>query len=83
MTVMSKIGRLSVKLARESYFGPALMKQCTVFGCQDKPPLPKDDVENLKKMLLSLYPQFRGTPLEFEPAWKTCVDSINHACFTL
>ena len=41
--------RLVCKLARESYFGPAVMQRSTVYGCQDKPPLPKDKLEKLKK----------------------------------
>ena len=77
---LSSIGRLSVRLAYESYFGKQLMTNSTVFGHNDKPPLPRDLVFELKKKLLSLHPQFRSTPIEFEPYWSKCVAAINHSC---
>ena len=83
MMPLSKIGRLAVKLARESFFGEELMKSSTVFGCQDKPALPKEKLGELKLFLIEQNPQFRRAPEEFEPFWKTCVDSINHACANL
>ena len=46
MTTISKLGRLAVKLARESFFGPEIMEKCTVFGCTDKPPLPRDKLDD-------------------------------------
>lgn len=76
----SHIGRLAVRLARESYFGKEEMKKCTVFGCQDKPALPRDTVEKLKMKVLSLFPQFAAAPHEFEPLWSKCVGAINHHC---
>ena len=78
---LSNVGRLSVKLAIEAYFGIELMKKSTVYGCSDKPSLPKDRVDQLKKKLVSIH--FRATPIEFEPYWKLCADAINHACSTL
>jgi hypothetical protein len=75
--------RLAVKLAREAYFGTQLMKKSTVYGCTNKPPLPKEDVENLKKFLFSLFPEMRQCPWEFEEKWKRCTDAINHACAIL
>ena len=46
---LSSIGRLSVRLAYESYFGKQLMTTSTVFGHNDKPTLPRDLVFELKK----------------------------------
>ena len=83
MTPLSKTGSLACKLAREAYFGSAVMQRSTVYGCQDKPPLPKDKLEKFKKTLFSLHPEFRSSPQEFEPIWKTATDAINHACSSL
>ncbi len=47
--LVNLIGRLAVKLGRESFFSPQLMLECIVFGHNNKPPLPKDAVEQLKK----------------------------------
>ena len=80
---LSKIGRLSVKLARESFFGCELMKSSTVFGCSDKPPLPRKKLEELKQFLIQQHPNFRSLPIEFESHWKVCIDAINHACATV
>ena len=75
---LANIGRLAVRLACESYFGKDLLKKCTVVGCNDKPALPKHLVLDLKAKLLSIHPQFRTTPVEFEPFWCKCVGAINH-----
>ena len=83
MTPLSKTGSLACKLAREAYFGAAVMQRSTVYGCQDKPPLPKDKLEKIKKTLFSLHPEFRSSPQEFEPIWKTATDAINNACSSL
>ena len=77
---LANIGRLSVRLATESYFGTELMKKCTVFGCNDKPSLPKEVVFEMKRKLLTLHPQFRSTPLEFEVYWAKSIAAINHCC---
>ena len=60
-----------------------LMICCTVNGCTNKPALPKDRLDDLKKKLISLHPEFRNTPVEFGTHWKGCTDAINHACSTL
>ena len=72
------IGRLAVRLSCESYFGPELLKKSTVVGCNNKPPLPREKVMQLKMKLLSLFPQFLSSPVEFEPMWSKCVAAINH-----
>ena len=77
---LANIGRLSVRLATESYFGTELMKKCTVFGCNNKPSLPKEVVFEMKRKLLALHPQFRSTPLEFEVYWAKSIAAINHCC---
>ncbi len=76
---LSNIGRLSVRLAQEAYFGTEMMERCTVLGCNNKPPLPRDKVFQLKSKVLSLFPQFISAPLEFEPQWSKCIGAINHS----
>ena len=76
---LSNIGRLTVKLGREAYFGQELMTKCTAYGYKDLPALPKDRLLQLKHKLLSLHPQFLNSPVEFESYWKTAMDSLNHA----
>ena len=75
---ISRAGRLAVRLACESYFGPQVLKRCTVYGQKDKDALPKDKVLELKNKILSLHPQFISSPIEFEPVWTKCVGAINH-----
>ena len=53
---VSNIGRLAVRLACESYFGKELLMKSTVYGCQDKPPLPKEEMAKLKYKLISIHP---------------------------
>ena len=77
---LASAGRLAVRLSCESYFGKELLKKCTVIGCNDKPPLPKEKVAELKTKMLSLFPQFLSSPVEFEPIWTKCVAAINHCC---
>jgi hypothetical protein len=72
-----------VKLAREVYFGEEMMKASTVYGSTGKLALPKNKVDELKKYLISLFPEFRHNGLAFEDKWKKCTDAINHACVAL
>ena len=77
------MGCAGTRLSCEAYFGNELLKQCTVVGCNNKPPLPKQNILELKSKLLSLFPQFIASPLEFEPLWSKCVGAINHYCAKL
>ena len=49
---LSRVGALSAKLAREVYFGKNIMSKCTVYGCRDRPPLPKAQLEKMKIFLI-------------------------------
>ena len=73
---------LAVRLSCEAYFGKELLKKCTVIGCNNKPHLPREKVAELKSKILSLFPQFLSSPVEFEPTciWTKCVAAINHCC---
>ena len=75
---LSRIGAMSAKLAREFYFGKNLMARSTVYGCRDRPPLPKQQVEQLKVFLMNTF-KFNKGP-DFESHWRYCIDAINHSC---
>lgn len=77
---VSKAGTLAVKLAKEAYFGKALMKQSTVHGNRNLPALPHSKLMELKSVMKSV---LRYSDCEFEHVWKLCEDAIGHACRTL
>ena len=79
---INHIGRLVVKLAQEAYFGKELLRKCTVYGYQDKPPLPQPIVESLKRQLYNIH-RAKIAPHEFELYWGKCVGAINHHCSNL
>lgn len=79
----SKIGTLAVKLARESFFGQAVLGKCTVAGCRDLPGLPTGEVQKLKKYLFNLFPKYKSNPVGFELLWSNCVASINQCAKTI
>jgi hypothetical protein len=71
---------LAQKLAKEAYFGEAIMVQCTVVGDRDLPGLPVEELRQLKQKLLSIFSQYWKSPFEFEAQWKSAIDSIGQAC---
>ena len=79
----TKLSSLAVKLARESFFGEAVMSESTVYGARDKKQLPSEKVLQLKETLLNLCPQYKYHPHQFEPIWNKSCDAINHACAKL
>ena len=76
----SKAGTLAQKLAKEAFFGEAVMVECTVHGCRDHPGLPTAKLHQLKSTIQSLFPQYWTSPVEMESIWGSCVDSIGQAC---
>lgn len=76
----SKVGTLSVKLARQAFFGDHVMKQCTVQGVRDFPGLPSSELGELKQTIFQLFPHYWSNPSEFESVWSTCIESIGQAC---
>ena len=79
-----KIPTLSVRLAKESFFGKEIMKLCTVRGTGILHPLPVAELSQLKKFLMDIcLPRFTPTKLEFENLWKSCIESIGQACKSL
>ena len=76
----SKASTLALKLARESFFGEAVMLKCTVAGDRELPGLPEHEVQLLKNQILTLFPGYWNSPVEFEPLWTKCTESIVQGC---
>ena len=74
-----KPGTLAQLLARESFFGEALMARCTPGGTKDLPALPKQEMFELKKTVFSAFPEY--TMEMFESEWRSkCWPAIEQAC---
>ena len=76
----SKVSTLALKLARESFFGEAVMLKCTVADDRELPGLPEHEVQLLKNQILTLFPGYWNSPIEFEPLWTKCTESIGQGC---
>ena len=76
----SKIPTLATKLAREAFFGDNVLACCTVMGCREFSALPIHELTELKQTIFSQLPQYWSNPIEFEPIWVTCTESIGQAC---
>ena len=70
-------GTLAVKIARESYFGQEVLAHCTVYGHREQPGLSRAELFQLKQTMFNLFPQYWGTPAQFETVWNTCITNIN------
>jgi len=77
----STMARLSVKLAKESFFGIEIMLKSTVCGQREYASLPEAQLCNLKLYLVQLFPLLNRA--EFEDKWKDCLISIGQACKSL
>lgn len=77
----STMPRLSVKLARQSFFGTETMLKSTVYGQRGYGGLPEVQLTNLKLFLVQLFPLLNKA--EFEDKWKECLTSIGQACKTM
>ena len=56
------------------------MAACTVSGCREFHGLPIQELSQLKQTIFTLLPQYWRNPLEFEPTWVTCTESIGQGC---
>ena len=75
------IGKLAVKLARESFFGPTVLVKCTVMGCREYPALPAQELNDLKQAIFSIFPKYWQNPVGFESEiWSSCVNSVGQLC---
>ena len=66
----SSAATLSQKLAKEAFFGKAVMKRCTPGGNRQYPALPQKELFELKKVMFLLFPRFHTCPGAFEAVWK-------------
>ena len=73
-------GNLSVKLAKEAYFGEEVMRKCTLKGNRGLPGLPHKELSQLKQTLFSVFPKYWSNPAEFEPVWAKSSTAIGQAC---
>lgn len=65
------IGFVAAKLARNTYFGQAILEKSSLSGTEDLRPLdPKHEEGNQTKI----------SPTEFELIWGKCLDSISRLC---
>ncbi len=71
-----KAGKLSLKLAKEAYFGESLLAKCTVYGCRELPGLPLVDLNELKNTMFLQFGKYWKAVEDFEAIWNACVDSI-------
>jgi len=76
MKANSRILKLAVKLAKESYFGKRLMRECTGKGTREQLALPADKLELLKEFLRSFFSKMPS----HEFLWRQCIDSIGPVC---
>ena len=73
-------GALSVKLAREAFFGKSVLKQRTVHGSKSYPALPDEKLLELQELMRSV---LKYSDCDLEDVWKLCEEAIGHACHTL
>ena len=71
---------LAVKLAREAFFGPDIMSQCTTMGQGRFPALPSKEFNDLKQTIFSMFPKFWSSPVVFEGLWRNCAEAVGQAC---
>ena len=76
----SKVPKLALKLARESFFGEKVMIQCTFGGERELPGLTLRETQLLKNQILTMFPLYWNSPAEFEPLWTMCTESIGQGC---
>ena len=76
----SKISLLTIKLAREAYFGDDVLRRCTPRGWQNMPALPHRDLNELKMTVFQLFPSYWTKSECFEKTWMTAQEALAQAC---
>ena len=76
----SKITVLAVKLAKESFFGQNIMRQCTTMGHGRFPSLLNKELNDLKQTIFSVFPKYWSSPEIFEGLWRNCAEAIGQTC---
>ena len=80
LCVDSKAPTLATKLAREAFFGDNVLSSCTVMGCREYNGLPISELNLLKQTIFNNLPKYWTNPVEFEPVWAACAESIGQTC---
>jgi len=75
-----KISTLAQKLAEQSYFGDSFLARCTVLGTSRYPALPISVLNDLKRKIFLLLPEYWLNPEKFEDTWKKCSHAIGQRC---
>ena len=78
--VESKVSILAQRLAQKSYFGDAILGRCTVGGCKEHLALPIVELNQLKRRIFQLIPEYWLDPIRFEKTWTACSYSIGQRC---
>ena len=73
-------GRLCCKLARYAFFGEDVMRACTPLGMRDRPGLPSADMAKLKETMISQFPIYQRSPIDFEGVWEKCINALQQCC---
>ncbi len=77
----STASKMAVKLAKESYFGEEVLRQCTVMGCRQYPGLPIKELNELKQTMFGLFPIYWTNNIGFDTdIWSQCVTAIGQLC---
>ena len=75
---MQVTGRLTVALAKFTYFGTKVMTKSTVMGRGNTMALDAKKMLQLSMTICGIFPLMSDD--EFEEVWKTCKDAIGSAC---
>ena len=75
-----KISDLAQKLAQKSYFGDNVLVRCTVFGTSRYPALPISVLNDIKRKIFQLLPEYWVDPVKYETTWCKCSNSIGQRC---
>ena len=73
-------GRLCCKLVCYAFFGEDVMRACTPLGMRDRPGLPSADMAKLKETMISQFPIYQRSPIDFEGVWEKCINALQQCC---
>ena len=75
-----EIRKLCLLLAKEALFGDYVLARCTPCGTGFYPALPYTELYELKKVLLTQFPQFWDRLEDYEVVWRWCVRTLFQEC---
>ena len=73
-------GKLCCKLAHYAFFGEDVMRACTPIGMRDRQGLPSADMAKLKETMISQFPIYKRSPIDFEGLWEKCINALQQCC---